>query len=129
MAMSQLANLVTGGNPVVIPEIPEVREYTIPELIKELSGHYDVDPALALDIARCESRLQQFRADGTLVRGKKNPRDVGVFQINEGYHLEQSKVLGFDIYTAVGNIEYAMWLMKQGGNRYWRWSQGCWGAN
>ena len=136
--MSQLTSLVTGGSPVAISNsssssvdqvttVAEVREYTVPELIKELSGNYGVDSTLALDIARCESRLQQFREDGTLVRGNKNPSDVGVFQINEKYHLERSKTLGFDIYTTIGNIEYAMWLMKQGGSRYWRWSQGCWG--
>jgi len=136
--MSQLTSLVTGGSPVAISNsssssvdqvttVAEVREYTVPELIKELSGYYGVDSTLALDIARCESRLQQFREDGTLVRGNKNPSDVGVFQINEKYHLERSKTLGFDIYTTIGNIEYAMWLMKQGGSRYWRWSQGCWG--
>ncbi len=134
MAMSQLANLATGGNPVIVPDsslnqitVTQVREYTVPELIKELSGHYDVDSTLALDIARCESRLQQFYEDGTLVRGKKNAHDVGVFQINEEYHLERSKTLGFDIYTTAGNIEYAMWLMKREGDRHWRWSQGCWG--
>ena len=127
MTVSQLVNLVTGGNPVAIPEIPEVREYTIPELIEELSGRYGVNPTSALDIARCESRLQQFREDGTLVRGKKNPRDVGVFQINEKYHLERSKALGFDVYTTAGNIEYAMWLMARDGDRPWRWSEDCWG--
>lgn len=134
MAMFQLANLVTGGNPAVTPDslvnqipVVEIREYTVPELIKELSSHYDVDPTLALDIARCESRLQQFHEDGILVRGKKNAHDVGVFQINEEYHLERSKALGFDIYTTAGNIEYAMWLMKHDGDRHWHWSQGCWG--
>ena len=128
MAASQLISLVTGnGNSTPAPVIiATVQEYTIPELIKELSGRYGVKPTLAFDIARCESRLQQFREDGSLVRGRKNSYDVGVFQINEEYHLERSKALGFDIYTAAGNIEYAMWLMKRDGTRHWRWSEGCW---
>lgn len=108
------------------PEAVEVREYTVLELIEKISAHYGVDGAVALDIARCESRLQQYHEDGSLVRGRKNRRDVGVFQINEKYHLERSRAEGFDIYTTVGNIGYAMWLMGRDGNRHWRWSENCW---
>lgn len=134
MVASQLISLATGGrtiSPSGDPSINQItiveaREYTVSELIKELSGRHNVDPELTLEIARCESRLQQFHEDGTLVRGKKNSHDVGIFQINEEYHLERSKSLGFDIYTAAGNIEYAIWLLKRDGDRHWRWSQGCW---
>jgi len=107
--------------------IAEVREYTIPELIKEISVQYGIDPNLALGIARCESHLQQYHEDGSLVRGLKNPNDVGVFQINEKYHLERSRAEGFDIYTPAGNISYAMWLMARDGDRHWYWSESCWG--
>ena len=132
--MAQFTSLVTGTTPTLplesVPNEPvatEVREYTIPELIQEMSTHYGVDGALALEIARCESRLQQVREDGSLVRGRKNPADVGVFQINEKYHLERSRAEGFDIYTPAGNIGYAMWLMARNGNRDWHWSENCWG--
>ena len=120
MIASQLATLITGGSPAIVAE---VREYTVLELINEISEHYDVDRALALEIARCESRFQQYHdKDGSLVRGRRNPSDVGVFQINEKYHLERSRAEGFDIYTPAGNIGYAMWLMKRDGDRHWRWS-------
>ena len=132
--LAQFTSLATGLTSTVPPEslpseqiVAEVREYTIPELIQVMSANYGVDGALALEIARCESRLQQFREDGSLIRGRKNPKDVGVFQINEKYHLERSRVEGFDIYTPAGNIGYAMWLMKNDGDRPWRWSKKCWG--
>ena len=135
-ALAQFVSLIASGNPATPSDtaptsnnqitIAEVQEYSVPELIKEISGRYGIDQDLALDIARCESRLQQFHEDGSLVRGRKNSHDVGVFQINEEYHLERSRVRGFDIYTAAGNIEYAMWLIERDGDRHWRWSQSCW---
>ncbi|HEY4476838.1 MAG TPA: transglycosylase SLT domain-containing protein [Candidatus Paceibacterota bacterium] len=121
-----MVSFATGSGNSTSMAMNQVQEYTIPELIEEISAHYGVDSTVALDIARCESRLQQFRADGSLVRGNKNPSDVGIFQINEKYHLEQSQTKGFDIYTPAGNIEYAMWLIKNDGDRHWRWSQSCW---
>ena len=105
----------------------EVREYTVPELIKGFSVLYGVDGEAALEIARCESEFKQYREDGSLVRGRKNRNDVGVFQINEKYHLERSRKEGFDIYTTEGNVAYAMWLMAREGDRHWHWSEKCWG--
>lgn len=98
----------------------------IVELIKQESTKNGVDADLALDIATCESSLRQFETDGSVVRGKANPKDVGLFQINEEYHLKKSQELGFDIYTAKGNIDYAMYLMKTQGSKPWHWSKGCW---
>jgi hypothetical protein len=97
------------------------------EMIKETSEKYGVDDNLAVEIARCESGLRQYSADGTIVRGKVNPQDVGVFQINENYHLRQSQEQGHDIYTTRGNIEYAILLIKKSGNKPWSASKPCWG--
>ncbi|OHA58649.1 MAG: hypothetical protein A2571_02675 [Candidatus Vogelbacteria bacterium RIFOXYD1_FULL_44_32] len=99
----------------------------IPELINQKSKEQAVDPNLAQAIAFCESTYQQFNADsGTVLRGIHNPLDVGIFQINEKYHLEKSQTLGFDIYTAEGNIDYALWLMSHEGAGHWKWSKPCW---
>jgi len=96
-------------------------------MIREVSEKYGVDDQLAIEIARCESGLRQYSNDGTIVRGKVNPKDVGVFQINEGYHLRQSQDQGYDIYTTRGNIEYAVSLIKKVGNQPWAASKTCWG--
>ena len=96
-------------------------------MIKETSEKYGVDDQLAVEIARCESGLRQYSSDSTIVRGKVNPKDVGVFQINEDYHLRQSQEQGQNIYTTRGNIEYAILLIKKSGNKPWSASKSCWG--
>lgn len=80
-------------------------------------------------MAFCESTLRQFSEDGDVLRGIVNPKDVGVFQINERFHLDKSISLDMDIYTTEGNIEYAMWLMENEGVRHWKASKPCWGEN
>jgi len=95
-------------------------------MIRKASRENGVDEDLAVAIARCESSLRQYDKDGGIVRGKVNPKDVGVFQINEDYHLRRSQTLGIDIYTTSGNIEYAMTLIKKSGNQPWSSSKACW---
>ena len=97
------------------------------EMIRETSGKYGVDDNLVIEIARCESGLRQYSEDGSIVRGKVNSKDVGVFQINEDYHLRQSQDTGYDIYTTRGNIEYAISLFKKSGSKPWGASRPCWG--
>lgn len=87
-------------------------------------GH---DPVLTLSIAKCESEVRQFDENGDVLRGIQNPKDIGVFQINEKYHLDDSIKIGFDIYTVDGNIAYAMHLLDTQGTRPWNWSKNCWG--
>lgn len=104
-----------------------IAEAEAPETIHEPEPPTIELPAVMLEIARCESGDKQFHEDGTVVKGVINPKDIGRFQINEYYHLENSKKLGMDIYTLEGNTEYAMWLYEQNGTRDWNWSKKCWG--
>ncbi|MFA6253691.1 MAG: hypothetical protein WC640_00300 [Candidatus Paceibacterota bacterium] len=97
--------------------------------IIETSAKYGLHADTALRIANCESTFRQYDENGKAMRGDKNPLDVGIFQINEKYHLSQSQALGFDIHKTNDNIEYAMWLMKKEGNRHWNWSKPCWGKD
>lgn len=99
------------------------------EMIKDASQKYGVDENLAIEIARCESTLRQYGTDGNVVRGMVNSKDVGVFQINEDFHLRQSQEQGFDIYTTRGNIEYAVSILKKSGNKPWSASKPCWGRH
>ena len=101
-------------------------ELTIPELIEKVSRDYNLDPRLALAVAKCENNFKHYNQDGEVLSGRANRHDVGVFQINEQYHLAKSRELGFDIYTPDGNVEYAVWLMKAYGRAPWVWSQPCW---
>lgn len=77
-------------------------------------------------IAWCESRNLQFNPDGSVKRGVVNSQDVGKWQINEHYHLEESIRLGMDIYTLAGNTAYAQHLYSSQGNTPWNWSKDCW---
>ena len=77
-------------------------------------------------VAWCESRYRQFNEDGSVLRGVVNSQDVGVFQINEKYHLETAKELNIDIYTTVGNVAYAIYLYNNQGLSPWEYSSECW---
>jgi hypothetical protein len=87
--------------------------------------YYADDPILA-QIAKCESGFRQFDKSGKILRGDKNSDDVGVMQINEIYHLERSKKLGFDIKSIDGNLAYAKWLYDKEGAAPWNASSKCW---
>ncbi len=117
-----------GMTGVVLKSIgPDAATSTIALAIEQIAKDQKVDPEPLLEIARCESRYRQYDEDGSVLRGTHNPRDVGIFQINERFHLEQSHELGYDIYTAEGNIRYAIWLSEKEGIGHWSASKPCWG--
>jgi len=98
------------------------------EKFEKKNPHPDSDFSDVLKkIAWCESRNRQFDADGFVLRGEVNPQDIGKYQINEYYHLEESKRLGMNIYTLEGNTAYAKYLYSKQGTQPWNWSKTCWG--
>lgn len=100
---------------------------TIEDKIVAKAEAAGVDGQLAAKIAFCESSWRQFDEEtGEPLRGVHNPQDVGLFQINEQYHLAKSQALGYDIYTTDGNLDYALYLLKEDGPKHWHWSKGCW---
>jgi len=96
------------------------------DLIADKAQVAGISTTLVSAIAFCESTYRQHDDNGQVLRGKQNSQDVGLFQINEKYHLKTSQSLGFDIYTTEGNIDYALWLIKNQGSYHWKWSQHCW---
>lgn len=105
---------------------PTTKAQILDEAIQTQAAAQGIDPELARKIAFCESTTRQFDKNGQVLRGLNNSDDVGVFQINEAYHLKKSQELGFDIHSTEGNIGYAMWLLKNEGERHWKWSRACW---
>ena len=85
-----------------------------------------VNEPILVDIARCESTFRQFSPDGNVIRGKVNKGDVGVMQINEKYHAEDAAKLGYNIYTAEGNVAFAKYLYNKFGSNPWSSSSKCW---
>lgn len=96
-------------------------------------------PQVLLDISWCESRDDQSKIgnnyhktvitnqDGsTTIKKELWSRDIGRWQINEYYHAEEAKRLGYDIYTERGNALYAIVLYNTNGTRDWNASKPCW---
>lgn len=80
-------------------------------------------------VAFCESTMRQFAEDGSVLKGKVDPRDTGLFQVNSYYHLETAKHKGIDIFTIEGNVDYAIDLYDREGLRPWNSSKPCWGKH
>lgn len=80
---------------------------------------------IMIEVARCESTFRQLDKNFQPLRGIENPKDVGLFQINEDYHLARAKKLGIDIYTREGNVLFAKLLYKEQGVQPWAWSNSC----
>ena len=83
-------------------------------------------PVILKKISWCESGNMQFEKDGSIHRGKINPKDIGKYQINERWNGEEALRLGFDIYSLEGNTKMALHLYKYQGTTPWNWSRGCW---
>lgn len=83
-------------------------------------------PLILRRIAQCESNNRQFNNDGSVLRGFVNPKDVGLFQINEDAWGDKALELGFDIYTTSGNMKMARWIYDNYGESPWIYSKKCW---
>ncbi len=119
-ALGTTPTTTTSAAPAIIPAAQTVRDQV---------GQYFADKPIMVAIAQCESHFRQFNGNGDVYRGKENNQDVGVMQINEHYHLDTAKKLGFDIYTLDGNMAYAEYLYEKQGTAPWVSSQPCWGKS
>ena len=129
---------ITGiTSPVTVTEAPKVETSAVREISKkdienimsteQYVKKYFSDIPIMIQIAKCESRFRHLDSDGEIHRGEINSADVGVMQINEYYHLDQSIKKNIDIYTIEGNVEYARDLYEREGTQPWVSSKGCWG--
>jgi len=96
-----------------------------PDMEQIVRKYFADTPELA-EVARCESTFVQFEKNGEIRRGKQNPDDIGVMQINEYYHAKTAKKLGDDLYTLEGNMAYAKYLYEKNGLSDWEASKPCW---
>lgn len=87
---------------------------------------YFKDIPVMIQIARCESTFRHTLADGSILTGKKDPRDVGVMQINRGFHASDAKKLGLDLLDLEDNMAYARHLYEKQGTKPWKASAPCW---
>ena len=87
---------------------------------------YFKDIPVMVQIARCESRFRHTLADGSILRGGRDPADIGVMQINTRYHSARAKALGLDLHVLEDNMGYARMLYKKEGTAPWNASASCW---
>jgi len=88
---------------------------------------YFSDLPVMIQIARCESTFQHTLADGTVLKGRVDPADTGVMQINLRYHGEKARELGLDLTNLHDNMAYARDLYVRQGTKPWSASASCWG--
>lgn len=95
--------------------------------ISRLASLYKVDESLAREIIRCESRIYKKATNENLDKnGNIWSKDHGYWQINDYWHEETAKKLGFNIYDEWDNLEYGFILISQQGTSPWSASKGCW---
>lgn len=83
-----------------------------------------VIPQQLISIAQCESGLQQYRIDGTLVTNPSSGA-FGMFQ-DLPFHKKVAEKMGLDLTDTVQHIEYNIWLYNRYGSAPWQASSKCW---
>ena len=101
--------------------IPQVVHHTQVVIVKD-----DTLPPVMQRIAQCESRAQHVTRHGKVVRGKRNPYDIGLFQINTVFWGKKAQELGYNLYTPEGNEQMARYLFAHYGSVPWQSSIACW---
>ncbi|MDZ7726284.1 MAG: hypothetical protein U5L75_01750 [Candidatus Campbellbacteria bacterium] len=106
-------------------QVPYRSTQVDPETEMKVYAYFSDIPEM-IYVAECESTFRHYGSDGKVLRGRAVSEDVGVMQINEGYHLKRSESLGYDIHTLEGNMEYARHLYEEKGLQPWSASRPCW---
>ncbi len=86
---------------------------------KQTEGHVNIRSFLT---------HKEYDEDGSVLHGHQNSGDIGMAQINAPLWEAKAINLGFDIYTAEGNLGMAKWIFDHYGSQPWFWSEHCWGA-
>ncbi len=108
---------------LIMEEEAQVQQVVSTEAIVR---EYFSDIPIMIQVARCESQFRQTLQDGSVLRGRVDPRDTGVMQINTYYHGETAKQLGLDLENIYDNMAYARDLYERQGTQPWSASAPCW---
>lgn len=106
-------------------QAPYVSSVADPEVQMKVYTYFSDIPEM-IYVAECESTFRHYEVNGEVLRGRAVSADVGVMQVNEYYHLDRSRSLGFDIHTLEGNLDYARFLYNEQGLQPWSASRPCW---
>ena len=117
--------LVVLGLATTVSAAPQTIEY-----VKEPETIVELHPALKR-VCACESvgnpdREPVHSINGEVIRGKINPQDIGICQINLYYHEAAAMSQGLNLFIEEDNITYANGLYEREGLRPWNPSRHCW---
>lgn len=125
VSVGQNAAAVAQSTPVRVQDA-QVVEKQVELTTEQRVRNYFLETPILAEIARCESTFRHTDSKGNILRGIENSDDVGVMQINEYYHGESAKKLGYDISTLEGNMAFAKRLYENYGTSPWSASAKCW---
>jgi hypothetical protein len=128
LPQSTPSTVIRSAGPLATEQMLEIHaeDYTTRDTLAPYVRDYFSDVPVLVEIARCESTFRHLGKDGDVLRGIVNRADLGVMQINELYHGERAKKLGFDLHTIEGNLAYARFLYEREGVQPWSSSAKCW---
>ncbi len=124
--MNQIPAATTSQVATITASATSQSSFTDTKAIEAYVRKMDADEPLLVEIARCESTFRQFDQNGQVLRGRVNPGDVGVMQINEKYHADEAVKMGLNIYTVEGNVAFGRYLYDKYGAQPWGASSPCW---
>jgi hypothetical protein len=87
---------------------------------------YFQDIPVMIQIARCESTFRHTLEDGSVLKGRVDPADTGVMQINKRYHLQTATAMNLNLEDIYHNMVYARHLYEKQGTQPWSASAPCW---
>lgn len=93
---------------------------------EDIVRDYFQDVPVLIEIARCESTFRHELADGSILRGRVDPADTGVMQINRRYHQGSADAMRLNLNNIYDNMAYARHLYEKEGTRPWNSSAPCW---
>jgi hypothetical protein len=108
---------------------PWTERHAVPQVVPQTQVVVVQDetlPPVLQRIAQCESHGQHWTKDGKVTRGKRNPHDLGLFQINTVVWQQKAEALGYDLRTPEGNAQMARYLFAHYGSVPWQSSAACW---
>lgn len=132
-AIAILVSSLYGGVSVAVaqdvldsPNTHSLKAIENPVTLENYVRSYFAETEVLAEISRCESQFRHLDSQGEVLRGKVNPADVGLMQINEKYHGQKAAELNLDLETIDGNLAYAKYLYEKEGIQPWSASAPCW---
>jgi hypothetical protein len=109
--------------------VEESTDLTIANKTEEIVRSYFRDIPVMVQIARCESTFRHTLPDGSILKGKVDPADTGVMQINKRYHGDKAASMNLNLDDIYHNMAYARYLYETQGTRPWSASAPCWNGS